>query len=40
MTELLRRLVAHEQQQWCQRGDTTSARPGAGLYRAAGIEAA
>ncbi|MFD8222789.1 hypothetical protein ACFV16_01245 [Streptomyces massasporeus] len=33
-------LVAHEQQQWRQQGDTTSARPGAGLYPAAGIEAA
>ncbi|MEU3935038.1 hypothetical protein AB0E85_23855 [Streptomyces sp. NPDC029044] len=30
-------LVAHERQQWRQRGDTTSAWPGAGLYPAAGI---
>lgn len=33
-------LVAHEQQQWRPQGDTTSARPGAGLYPAAGSEAA
>ncbi|MGW6541708.1 hypothetical protein ACWGBH_02450 [Streptomyces massasporeus] len=33
-------LVAHEQQQWRPQGDTTSARPGAGVYSAAGSEAA
>ncbi|WP_329503585.1 hypothetical protein RFN58_23150 [Streptomyces iakyrus] len=33
-------LVAHEQQQWRQQGDTTPAWPGTGLYPAAGIEAA